>query len=151
MIEEVRVVEVAPHPIAAVKAAGVAQNRLGETIMASLDQVWPIIRGRKLAFGHNVVVYRMSPPPFDVEIGVQVSVPIAPEGDVVASEIPGGRAATVTYWGTYDGLGAAHAAIHQYCRDNALKFGAFNWELYGDHDDDPTKVRTDVFYLVEDA
>ena len=152
MIEAVHVVDVAPHPIAAVRATGVVHAKLGETIMASLDKVWPLIRGRGIqGFGHNVVVYRMGPPPFDVEIGVQTPSPIAPEGDVIASEIPGGRAATVAYFGAYDGLGEAHQAIHAYCSANGLKLGKFNWELYGDWSDDPKTLRTDVFYLVEDA
>lgn len=149
MIEEVRVVQVAPHPIAAVRATAIAPNKLGETIMASLDKVWPLIRGRGLEFGHNVVLYRMSPPPWDLEIGVETPEPIAPEGDVVASETPRGRAVTVAYYGPYSGLTEAHQAIHAHCRDNGLKFGAWNWELYGDHDDDPAKLRTDVFYLIE--
>jgi effector-binding domain-containing protein len=152
MSVEVRIAEVASTPLAAVRAARVDFPQLGQTITASLDKVYALLRGRGVqGLGHNVVVYRMGPPPFEVVIGVQTPEPIEPEGDVIAAATPAGRVATAVHWGAYDQLGQAHEAIHTWCRANGLRLGAYNWELYGDWFDDPAKVRTDVFYLVEDA
>jgi effector-binding domain-containing protein len=152
MTEEVRVVEVASAPLAAVRATRVDFPELGKTITASLDKVYALLRARGVqGLGHNVVVYRMGPPPFDVEIGVQTPEPIAPEGEVIATATPAGRVATAVHWGAYDGLGQTHQAIHAWCSANGFRLGAFNWELYGDWSDDPAKLRTDVFYLVQDA
>jgi effector-binding domain-containing protein len=151
MTEEVRIVEVASAPLAAVRASRVAPPQLGQTIMASLDKVYALLRARGVqGLGHNVVLYRVGPPPWDVEIGVQAPEPIAPEGEVIATATPAGRVATVVHWGAYDGLPKAHQAIHTWCQANGFRLGAYNWELYGDWSDDPAKLRTDVFYLVED-
>jgi effector-binding domain-containing protein len=152
MSDDVRIVEATAGPLAVVRASRIAPPELGATIMASLDKVYALLRGRGMGgLGHNVVVYRVGPPPWDIEIGVQTPSPIAPEGEVVASETPAGRAATAVHWGAYDRLHETHQKIHVWCRANGFKLGAYNWELYGDWFDDPAKVRTDVFYLVEEV
>jgi effector-binding domain-containing protein len=152
MSDEVRIVEVTSTPLAAVRASRVDFPELGQTIMASLDKVYGLLRARGVqGLGRNVVLYRMGPPPFDVEIGVQTPEPIAPEGEVIATATPGGRAATTVHWGAYDSLGKTHQAIQAWSLAKGFRLGAFNWELYGDWSDDPAKLRTDVFYLVEDA
>jgi effector-binding domain-containing protein len=152
MSDEVRIVDVVATPLAAVRATRVDFSELGKTITASLDKVYAVLRARGVkGVGHNVVVYRMGPAPFDVAIGVQTAEPIAPEGEVIATATPAGRAATTVHWGAYDQLGRAHEAIHAWCSANGFRLGAFNWELYGDWSDDPAKLRTDVFYLVQDA
>jgi effector-binding domain-containing protein len=149
---DVSITQVVSTPLAAVRARRIGFPELGATITASLDKVYALLRARGVqGLGHNVVVYRIGPPPFDVEIGVQTPAPIAPEGDVIATATPAGRVATAVHWGPYDQLGQAHEAIRAFCRANGLRLGAFNWELYGDWADDPAKLRTDVFYLVEDA
>ncbi|HXQ46254.1 MAG TPA: GyrI-like domain-containing protein [Caulobacteraceae bacterium] len=152
MSYDVTVVDVAPTPLAAVRAR-TDRAGLGKEIPACLDQVYALVRARKTTgLGHNVVVY----PAFDgsaIEIlcGVQTPSPIAPEGAVIAAESPAGRAATVAYFGPYDQMHPAHEAIHRWLGAQGLKSDV-SWEVYGDWSDDPATLRTDIYYrIVEGA
>jgi effector-binding domain-containing protein len=147
---DIQIVDVAPGPIGAVRAR-ITHDQLGKAIISSLDQVYALLRGRKVAgLGHNVVVYTPGPlEVFQIEAGVQTPAPIEPEGEVIASQTPGGRAATTAYFGPYSELHTAHAAIQQWLAARGLKHD-LNWELYGDWNEDPAQLRTDVFYRLRE-
>jgi effector-binding domain-containing protein len=55
----------------------------------------------------------------------------------------------VAHIGSYSRLGAAHDAIVKYCEANGRKMTGVNWEVYGHWTDDESKLRTDVYYLLE--
>jgi len=63
--------------------------------------------------------------------------------------------ASTTHLGPYAGLGAAHDAIHQWCRANNHRLAGPSWEIYGhwdpEWDADPSRIRTDVYYLLTTA
>jgi effector-binding domain-containing protein len=131
----------------AVCRASADREHIGEAIMGALDKVWPFIRANGIESGHNVVVYYGGPG--DMAIGVQTLSPV-PANDVVETlQTPAGRVATTTHWGSYDGLHGAFEAVHDYCRREGLQMTGTSWEVYGDWSDDPSKVRTDVFVLIE--
>jgi hypothetical protein len=44
-------------------------------------------------------------------------------------------------------MAPAYAAVEAWCATNGRKSGA-TWEVYGDWDDDPTKRRTDIYFLL---
>jgi effector-binding domain-containing protein len=71
----------------------------------------------------------------------------------VPSEIPRGIAATTTHFGPYGQLNLAHQAIKDWSTANGYKPTGVNWEIYGHWDqawnNNPSLIRTDVFYLVE--
>src|SRR5262249_29793272 len=69
---------------------------------------------------------------------------------------PPGTAATTTHFGPYNLLPEAHDAIRDWCKNHGYALAGPNWDIYGHwlHEwcDDPSKIRTDVFYLLkEDA
>jgi len=98
--------------------------------------------------GHNVAVYRNEGAEVSVEVGVQVVRKFEPTDLVVCSRTPQGTVATTTHVGPYSELGAAHRAVQTWCKDNRRSLAGISWEIYGDWDDDPTKLRTDVLYLL---
>ena len=53
------------------------------------------------------------------------------------------------HYGPYDRLGAAHDAVMAWCREHGHKTALPFWEIYGDWEDDPAKLRTDVLYLLK--
>ena len=50
--------------------------------------------------------------------------------------------------GPYELLGQAHEAIREWCAANGHPLEGTNWEIYGHHEEDPSRQRTDVFYLL---
>jgi len=81
---------------------------------------------------------------------VELFGPFTEQGEVVRSATPGGTVASVTYLGPYGGLGSAHKAICDWCKAGDCRLAGPNWEIYGhwqrEWNDDPSQIRTDVFY-----
>ena len=106
------------------------------------------MRAQQVPAGRHVAIYWDGT--IRLEVGVEVHGPFAEQGDVVRSATPAGTVATVTHWGPYGGLGAAHAAIREWCKAHNHRLVGPNWEIYGhwqrDWDANPSQIRTDVFY-----
>ena len=85
----------------------------------------------------------------DIDFGVQVTRSFGGEGEVVCTETPAGEAATTTHVGGYDKLGGAHDAIHAWAAANGRDFAGYSWEIYGDWNDDPSQLETEVVYLLK--
>jgi len=112
-----------------------------------LDEVYAFVRaGGVSQTGHNVMLYADDVP--NVEIGVQVAGPFEGSGRVKASELPAGRVATTVHRGSYDGLGAAHAAVQEWCTANGHELTRTRWEIYGDWREDPVEMETEISYVV---
>jgi len=65
-----------------------------------------------------------------------------------------GRVVTTTHFGPYARLGDAHSEIRQWSAERGHRLSGICWEIYGHWDEswnaDPSKIRSDVFHLVED-
>ena len=89
----------------------------------------------------------------NLEVGVELDAPFAGYGEVVGSATPAGAVATAVHFGPYGRLCEAHQAIRQWCADHGYAEAGPNWEIYGhwidEWNNDPTKIRTDVFYLLK--
>ena len=100
----------------------------------------------ELTPGRNVMLYRDDVP--NVEIGVEVGRPFTAIGRVRPGTLPAGRVATTTHRGAYEGLGAAHATIVEWCDDRGLLRSGERWEIYGHHVEKVEDQVVDVFYLL---
>jgi effector-binding domain-containing protein len=143
-----------PRTIAAVHARLRCAD-VPNTFRRYLDQVYAASKvGAVKLDGQNIFVYRDVPDrpgDADVAFGVGVTVPFAAVGNVEATSLPVGEVATATHWGSYAGLGAAHDAVAAWCRSHGRRRTGTRWEVYGHWVEDESKVRTDVFYLLEPA
>ena len=152
MSVEVSVLRVEPSPTAVVK---------GTTTWAE----WPIVWGRILGpvwdflkgdapkglwtHGHNVFLYLDQKP--TVEVGVQVTGPFEPHGDVVPSATPGGLVATATHVGPIGAIGDTHGAVRDWAKANGYTPTGVLWEVYGDPKPPTMDFDVDVFWLLEDS
>jgi effector-binding domain-containing protein len=115
--------------------------------------VWEVMRAQKVKAGRHVALYWDGS--IRVEVGVELQAPFSEQGEVVRSATPAGLVASTTHLGPYAGLGAAHDAVQQWCRANNHRLAGPSWEIYGhwepEWNADPSRIRTDVYYLLTAA
>jgi effector-binding domain-containing protein len=115
--------------------------------------VWNEIKAQQAKGGRHVAIYWDGS--IRLEVGVELLGPFAERGDVVRSATPAGTVAFATHLGPYGRLGAAHDAVCSWCKDNNHRLAGPNWEIYGhwqnEWNNDPSRIRTDVFYLLADG
>jgi effector-binding domain-containing protein len=146
MAYEVTIQHADPRPLAVVSRQASA-GELSRVVPECCGVVWQFIRAAGLKGGRHVAVYWDCS--MRIEVGAEVAGPFTGDGDVHASVTPAGAVAVVTHFGPYDQMGGAHAAVQQFCQDQALEPAGPSWEIYGHWNDDPTKLRTDIFYLLK--
>jgi effector-binding domain-containing protein len=152
MLQEIEITNSEPTPTAVIRDR-VAASELPRFVPAACGEVWSFIRAAGLTRpGRHVALYldrRGS-----VEVGAEVGEPFAGNARVHCSRLPGGRVATAVYLGPYSRLSEAHAAIRQWCADHGHQLTGVCWEIYGHWDEswnkDPSKIRSDVFYQIEE-
>jgi effector-binding domain-containing protein len=132
-------------------AAARASRDLATVVPAACGTVWTVIRAQQVqGAGRHVAVYWDNQ--INLEVGVEVAAPFPGHGEVVGSATPAGPVVTTTHYGPYSRLYEAHEAIRRWCASNGHSLAGPNWEVYGHWEDewnsDPTKIRTDVFYLL---
>jgi effector-binding domain-containing protein len=87
----------------------------------------------------------------DVECGIPLSAAIETSGRVVATELSGGRVATVTHVGPYDQLGTTWQSIMGWVKSEGLTQTGAPWEEYVDDPTkvDPSQLRTEIYVPVQ--
>jgi effector-binding domain-containing protein len=146
--------------LAAIRTTANNQNlsaKIREILTAS--EVYKFIKDEGLEkTGHNLIIYYRDAEnktvpnhirEFVIEVGVQVARPFKGDDRVICSTTPQGTVATVLHTGPYDRLGKAHIAILNWCKENDHSVTGLNWEIYGDWEEDPNKLLTEVFYLLK--
>ena len=84
---------------------------------------------------------------FIVEAGFPTTAAVAATDDVVASALPGGLAAVLTYVGPYDEMKPAYEAVAEWIVRNGGTPAGSPWEVYFTdpaHEPDPQKWRTEI-------
>ena len=151
MPDDVRSEWASPRVLAAISST-TAPQRLGAEIVRLLDVVWPVLREQGVRTDHNVVVYRVGEAgTLNVDVGVEVLSSFEDRGEVRHVLTPSGEVATTAHFGEYADLGHAYSALERWCTDHGRSPAGVNWEVYGDWEEDPTKRRTDVYFLLEPA
>lgn len=167
---DVRQVEVEARPVVVSVAQGVLGSAdLGELILRLSGEAYGALDEAAVDRRHlgcNVALYRPSGDagsagsvgdPVTIEVGVELrdvpeDGPAAlfglREGPVRFSSLPAGTVATTLHRGPYQDLPAAHAAIRAWCAAHGLAPAGPNWEVYGDWNDDPGRLETEVFVLL---
>lgn len=77
-----------------------------------------------------VAYHNMDMQDLDMEIGFPFAQKLPGEGQVLAGEIPGGKAAACLHVGPYDQLGAAYEALHQWMQANGHVPAGVAYEFY---------------------
>jgi len=143
------IVDVAAQRTAVIKA----RVRLDE-IPATQRALRPKVRAAAAAqdagpLGHTCTLWHM---PVDgrmyMEPGIIVARDVAPQGEVVPSELPAGRAAHYLMVGPYDGLPDAWGMLLRWCAAQKLTAVGVNWEIYDETTGGPGKPQTALYALL---
>lgn len=147
MSYQVTMKAVEARPTAVVKAQTTWQEF--PTLWQELSgDVWACLRAGGITRGcPNIMLYWDDVP--HVEVGVELLVPCSLTGRVGASALPAGQVAMTVHWGPYSRLGEAHQAVIGWCAEQGKQKTGARWEVYGPHNDDPAKVWTEVYWLLE--
>ena len=136
-------------PVAVVRRQ-VKQSELSRVVPEGCGLAWKAVRAQNVKAGRNIAIYWDGS--IRLEAGVELPGPFVEDGEVVRSVTPGGAAASTTHLGPYGGLGAAHAAIQEWCAKHNHRLAGPQWEIYGHWQEawnnDPSQIRTDVFHQV---
>ena len=147
---EVRIIDTNPRPIAVVRVTTVLSKWPSECLQV-LDKVYAaVMSGNVRQIGQNVMVYyHREDGKVDIECGVETGPKFEPCGELFYSETPSGLAVTTTHLGPYAQLGTSHDTVAQWSRRNGLRCTGICWEVYGDWEEDESKLQTDIFHLVQ--
>lgn len=149
MTHEIELTNVPAKTLAAVRAKA-QRDTLGKTITSTFDKVYAFLRAGQIPHdGLNFVVYLDSD--LNLEVGVQVPTVFESAGEVRCITTPSGLAAHAIYFGPYDKMGEAYAALEAWSKDSGKKLTGPSWEAYGHWNDDPAQLRTDIYFLVSDS
>lgn len=145
----ISVIEVKPRRLAVVRVTTVISKWPGQFRQA-LDKVYEAVAaGHVRQNGQNVMVYHpRHDGRFDIECGVESAESFAPVREVVCSETPSGIAVTTQHTGPYQALGSSHAAVKEWSRQNGYQLTGTCWEIYGDWNEDPAQLQTEIFHLI---
>lgn len=155
---EVQLCNVSAQPIAAACGEG-ESGKIVPQLFVLLDEVWKFLhsnpqinnRGLNVFLYYSDAINNRAQVPHIIPIvaGVLVEAPFESVGKVVCSATPSGKVATVTHIGPYEKLFEAHTAVQKWCEEKNHPIVGINWELYDHWNENPSELRTDVFYLLE--
>lgn len=136
--------------ITAVIKAQVAMDKLPEAQRSLRSKIDAAIQSLDVApLRHAFTLWR---PPIggrlDMEPGILVSRMFEPVGEVVPSALPAGRTAHFLHMGSYEGIPGAWQTLFTWCAEENLKLADINWEIYGDWNDDSSKLETSMHALL---
>ena len=137
-------------PLAVIRRR-VSASELARVVPEGCGIVWNALRAQQMRPGRHVAIYWNGD--IRLEVGVELAEPFVEKDGLVRSATPAGLTAFTTHVGPYGQLGRAHEAIQQWCITHGHRLLGPNWEIYGhwqsEWNEDPSKIRTDVFYQVD--
>lgn len=128
-----------PTPALTIRSDGIAYANLP----AEIGRIFQAIHahaGGAITGQPFVRYHRVENDTFDIEGGAPVKPGTEGAGDIVAGELPGGRAVVGLHVGPYEKLHETWVAMEKWVKDHELTSTGAPWEVYVD---DPTKTPKD--------
>jgi effector-binding domain-containing protein len=144
---------VRPRKLAAVRRE-VEAGAVGSAWGPALDRVWAFLRSHPglRTDGHNVFLYHQpkdAGAPLLCDFGVEVTRTFESDGEVYATETPGGEAAIAVHRGPYNRMNETYNAIAKWMAANQRESAGHTWEVYGDPTPDPSETETTIVFLLK--
>jgi effector-binding domain-containing protein len=135
----------------AVTETRVRQAEIPGRIRGQFDIVYSWLRTSAVEqTGHNYAIYdQFTKAGMRMRVGFPISARFEASNEVSCVELPGGRTVHTTHIGPYHQLHAAHTRLNDWCARNAVDAGGMSWEVYGDWNEDESKLVTDIYVLLD--
>lgn len=160
-MSEIAVHQLDPRPAAAVRVTG-AMSELD--LGALFEEHLPSIAHRLADMGVEPAgapygrYHEFGPERAIVEIGIPTAAPAsalrpmaeAEDGELAASELPGGEVAVAVHIGSYDGLPQTYGRLEEWIGTEGRRPAGAPWESYVDDPSevDPADIRTEVCWPI---
>jgi effector-binding domain-containing protein len=140
------IAEVAPV-LLALAGATVPRREIPARIRGLFDIAYSWLRTAEVRqAGHNYALYdQCSDDALRVRVGFPVTARFPDTESIQCVELPAGRAAHARHVGPYGEMHATYRLLHAWCACEGLALGGESWDVYGDWNDDPTKLVTDIY------
>jgi effector-binding domain-containing protein len=126
---------------------------IGQKLGMNYGLIGAAMQKQNLKMAGPVMAFYYTPPPnFEFDAAAHVDKPGKDDGKVKAGEIKGGKAVVAHYYGAYEKIPAAWAAIKQYIADNHKVKNGTPWEEYVTDpmmEKDTAKWLTNIYFPVE--
>ena len=137
---EIEIIERTPEPVLAIRGTAPPQE-LGSTFAQRIQRVVDHLGSREIP-GPPFMRYLEMTDVFEIEVGVPNPDGIEGAGEVRATELPGGPAATAVHRGSYAELGTSWDALFAWAEERGritdLRGG---WDVY---ENDPSQVSSEA-------
>jgi effector-binding domain-containing protein len=146
MSETCHVVSASPV-VLALAEADFARSEISLRIRGLFDIVYSWLRSAEVRqVGHNYAIYdRATAHRLRVRVGFPVSALFTDSDLVKCVEFSAGQAAHATHVGPYSDLHVTYRLLTDWCLRKSLPLSGESWEVYGDWNDDASKLTTDLY------
>src|SRR5262249_17523497 len=136
--------------ILAITETRLTPSEVSSRIIGLFDIVYKWLRTSNVKqIGHNYAIYdQCTNENMRMRVGVPVSKSFPDSELVKCVELEAGRAAHVKHIGPYSELQTAYAGLTAWCSQETHKTSGQSWEVYGDWNDDPSKLVTDIYFRI---
>jgi effector-binding domain-containing protein len=148
---KVEIVNISSQPIVTTRMI-TNEKTISADIGACYHKIGMYIQKNKLNMAGPVFAFYHDLHKIDMECAVPVDKTAKSEGDVTATEMKAGNAASADYYGDYMKTEKAHNAIKKWIADNNKKISGSPWEVYITDpmvEKDTAKWLTKIYYPVE--
>jgi hypothetical protein len=137
----------------AVAQEDMPQSQIPFRIRGLFDAVYSWARSAPVRqVGHNYAIYEKGVnADLLVRAGFPVSGPFPDFGPVKCLELCGGGVAHITHVGPYTELRRSYAALEGWCHKQGITLGGQSWEVYGDWQEDQSKLETEIYFRLRAA
>ena len=119
-----KIVERSAQPYVAIRQQ--VRMPFGEAVDRAFPEVfgWLEANGMRPAGAPFIKYNVIQMPRLELEFGVPVEAASKSDGRVLAGTLPGGRYATLTYWGAYDNLMDVNAVLIGWAKEKGIRWDA---------------------------
>lgn len=137
--------------ILAVTEKEVPRGQVPAHIRSMFDIVYSWLRTASVKqTGHNYALYDVGGAgTLLMRVGFPVSAPFADTETVRCFSLVAGEAAHAVHAGPYSELFRTYAALHAWCKRERLQLASQSWELYGDWQQNESKLETGIFLRLQ--